>query len=295
MHVHLPSPVDRIVLQGDLTAVAPGPVTGQLADLLRLVAELESRGGASVFRFGERSVRRALDAGWSADQVLGALTDASRTPVPQPLEYLVRDVARRHGQVRVGGVRSYVRADDEATLDEMLASRDLGPLQLRRIAAGVLVSPVAPDIALQLLRDAGFVPVAESATGTVALPRVAPRRVVARRATQGVDVHVVDVEHATDLVRTLRSGEAAADAARAAVAGRPGPAIPASDPATSVAVLREAIADGHAAWLGYADGSGRVRRMLFYPERVDGGRVSGTADGASRTLSVHRITGVVAE
>ncbi len=295
MHPHLPAPVERIVLQGDLTAVAPGPVTGALADLLRLVADVESRGGASVHRFGEKSIRRALDSGWTADQVLTALADASRTPVPQPLDYLVRDVARRHGQVRVGGVRSYVRADSAATLDEMLASRGLAPLRLRRIAPTVLVSPVAPDLTLELLRDNGFAPVAESATGAVTLARANARRTAARPTPPPVYVRGVDADHAAEMVRSLRAGESAATGVQEERAGRAGPAIPANDPTTSVAVLREAIADRHATWLGYSDGSGRVRRMLFYPERIDGGRVTGIADGTTRTLSVHRITGVVAE
>jgi hypothetical protein len=34
--------------------------------------------------------------------------------------------------------------------------------------------------------------------------------------------------------------------------------------------------------------------MLFYPERVEGGRVHGTADGTARTLSIHRVTGASA-
>ncbi len=295
MQQHLPAPVERIVLQADLTAVAPGPVTGGLADLLRLVADIESRGGASVYRFGEASVRRALDAGWSADQVLAALAEASSTPVPQPLDYLVRDAARRHGQVRVGGARAYVRADAETTLEEMLASRDLAPLQLRRIASTVLISPVAPDTVLDLLRAAGFAPAAEAPNGVVSLAATPPRRSAARRGPTAITVNAVDSAHATDLVHALRSGETAAAAERERMAGRPGPSIPSTDPTTSVAILREAIAAGHATWLGYSDGTGAVRRMLFYPERVDGGRVTGTADGTSRVLSVHRITGVVAE
>ncbi len=295
MHPHLPAPVERILLQADLTAVAPGPVTGALADLLRLVADIESRGGATVHRFSESSIRRALDAGWSADQVLTSLAEASTTPVPQPLDYLVRDMARRHGQVRVGGARSYVRADAPSTLDEMLASRELAALQLRRVAPTVLVSPVAPEIALDLLRDSGFAPAAESANGVVTVARVQARRTTGRRGPAALDVHGVDADHAADLVRTLRTGEAATGSLAARRADRVGPAIPANDPTTSVAVLREAIAARHATWLGYSDGTGRVRRMLFYPERIDGGRVTGTADGATRTLSVHRITGVVAE
>ena len=75
------------------------------------------------------------------------------------------------------------------------------------------------------------------------------------------------------------------------MATRPGPSLPSTDPTTTLAVLRDAAADRQAVWLGYSDADGRVQRLLFYPERVEGGRVHGTAEGVSRTLSIHRVTG----
>jgi hypothetical protein len=75
------------------------------------------------------------------------------------------------------------------------------------------------------------------------------------------------------------------------LAARPGPSLPSTDPTTTLAVLREAAADRQAVWLGYSDAEGAVRRMLFHPERVEGGRVHGSVDGTARTLSIHRVTG----
>ena len=89
----LPAPVDHVLLQADLTAVAPGPLEPDLARRLQVVAEVESRGGATVYRFTSASVRRALDVGWTAAEVHAFVADVSRTPVPQPLT-LSR---RRHG------------------------------------------------------------------------------------------------------------------------------------------------------------------------------------------------------
>ena len=93
----LPEPVDHVLLQADLTAVAPGPLESQLARRLQLVADVESRGGATVYRFTPGSVRRALDTGWSAAEVHEFIGSVSRTPVPQPLSYLVDDTARTFG------------------------------------------------------------------------------------------------------------------------------------------------------------------------------------------------------
>jgi len=288
---HLPEPVEHVLLQADLTAIAPGPLAGGLATFMRLVADVESRGGATVYRFTPESVRRCLDAGWSVDQVLGALADASQTPLPQPLDYLVRDVARRHGQARVGSVRAYVRSDDETTLGSMLADRDLSALQLRRIAPTVLVSPVAAETVLDFLRDHGYAPAAEAPDGGVVVPSMGRHRTPTQRRPRTVTDHVADDEHVSALVGALRAGEEAAAYQREQLAGRQGPTLPSTDPTTTLAVLRDAAADRQAVWLGYSDADGQVRRLLFYPDRVEGGRVHGTADGTSRTLSIHRVTG----
>ena len=75
--------------------------------MVEQAADVESRGTATVYRFGADSVRRALDAGTTADEC--TLEEASPNGVPQPLSYLVRDVARRHGLVRVGRASSFLR------------------------------------------------------------------------------------------------------------------------------------------------------------------------------------------
>ena len=117
----LPAPVDHVLVQADLTAVAPGPLESALARTLQLVADVESRGGATVYRFTPGSVRRALDTGWSAAEIHDFLGSVSRTPVPQPLTYLVDDTARTFGTVRVGYAEAFLRADDEAALTELRA------------------------------------------------------------------------------------------------------------------------------------------------------------------------------
>jgi XPB/Ssl2-like helicase family protein len=155
-----------VILQSDLTAVVSGQPTPAVSRVLGAAAVTEARGAAGVWRFGPASVRAALDAGWTAPQLLAELAAVSDRPVPQPLEYLVADVARRHGQVRVRGMRSCVQAD-EATITEILHTRSLAKLELARIAPTVLSSPYELDEVLARLRAAGLSPVAEDALGGV--------------------------------------------------------------------------------------------------------------------------------
>src|SRR5690606_36469090 len=138
----LPEPVDHVLLQADLTAVAPGPLETALARELDLVADVEAAGGATVYRFSEASIRRALDAGRSAADLHELFAKRSATPVPQSLTYLVDDVARRHGRLRGGAAASFLRSDDEVLISEVLAHPDAAALELRRIAPTVLVSPL---------------------------------------------------------------------------------------------------------------------------------------------------------
>jgi hypothetical protein len=290
---HLPSPVEHVLLQADLTAVAPGRLEGSLAQFMRLVADVESRGGATVYRFSPQSVRRGLDAGWSAAQVLAALQDASRTPVPQPLEYLVGDVARRHGQTRVGPVSAYIRSDDTTVLDTMLADRGLAALQLRRVAPTVVVSQAHTLVVLEMLRENGFAPVAETTEGGVQIPRVAHHRTPARRSPVAPKITTVDDEQTESLVSALRAGEESAEFERARAQSQPGPRLPSTEPAVALALLREASADSLGVWIGYADSDGRTKRILFYPKRIEGGRAFGSVEGSNveHTFSIHRITG----
>jgi hypothetical protein len=291
MAQQLPDPVDHILVQADLTAIAPGPLHGELAQLMRLVADVESRGGATVHRFTPASVRRALDAGWTADEVLESLRSASRTGVPQPLEYLVRDVARRHGQTKVGRAGSYLRSDDESVLEGLLAERALASLQLRRIAPTVLVSGADPDSLVEAMREAGYSPVQERADGSVVVSVGARRRAALRRSASPPRTSVVDPTFAASLVRGLRAAE---QTARSATGEDLRPTVVSTDPTVTLAALRDAAAERYGVWIGYADMTGRTERHLFYPTRVEAGRAWGRVaeSGSERGFSVHRITGV---
>jgi hypothetical protein len=164
------------VFQADLTAVVAGPPSGSLAVLLDGAADRESRGTASVWRFSAGSVRRALDAGSTPDGLLARLREVATGALPQPLEYLVSDVARRHGEVRVRGVGCVLRSADPALLTELLACRALAELRLTALAPTVLASPAKPAEVLSALRSAGYAPVGEDSSGVAQVERVDRRR-----------------------------------------------------------------------------------------------------------------------
>ncbi|MFJ9342735.1 helicase-associated domain-containing protein [Streptomyces sp. NPDC101733] len=297
----LPEPVDHVLLQADLTAVAPGPLRRPLGDTLAVLADIESKGGATVYRFTPGSVRRALDAGHTAVDLHAFLTEHSRTPVPQPLSYLIDDVARRHGHLRVGAASSYVRCDDDAMLGEILADKRSAGLGLRRIAPTVLAAQAEPRALLDGLRGMGYAPAAESRTGDVLLARADAHRTPPRSAPAPVPdgPPVPDATLLGAAVRAIRAGDLAATAVRkepapsGGVAPAPG-ALPRTSAAETLATVQAAALTGSAVWIGYVNAEGAASQRVLAPVRVEGGFVTGydhTADEV-RTYALHRITGV---
>ena len=289
----LPEPVDHVLLQADLTAVAPGVLARPLARELALLADVESTGAATVYRFGESSVRRAFDAGRSAHEVHAFLAAHSSTPVPQPLTYLVDDVARRHGGVRVGMASAYVRCDDDASLTSLLADKRAASLRAFRLAPTVLAVQVPVDEALATLRAMGWTPMAESPDGAVVVRRPDERRTRLRRppASTAVDAPAPDDRLLSAAVKAMRAGERPArpddgDAAHA-------DAVPVSAPADTLAALRAAVAEETSLWVGYTDPHGRTSERLLDPVSLDRGVLTAYDHRADevRTFALHRITG----
>lgn len=165
----LPQVRGMLVLQSDLTAVVSGQPDAAAARLLALAAEPESRGVAATWRFTPASVRAAMDAGWTAEELRAELAAVSGRELPQPLDYLIADVARRHGAVRVRATRCCVTGS-EPEIAEILHSRSLAALKLSRLAPTVLASPSEPDELLTRLRAAGFAPMPEDEGGVVIVP-----------------------------------------------------------------------------------------------------------------------------
>ncbi|TWF77081.1 XPB/Ssl2-like helicase family protein [Pseudonocardia hierapolitana] len=172
----LPAPTGTATFLPDLTALVTGIAAAPLTRLLDAVADAERRDITSVWRFTAASVRRALDAGHTADGLLAALASAADHPLPQPLEYLVRDVARRHGQVQVCAVATCVRVADPALGAELAAQRGLAPLRLRPLTDTVLVSDRPAAEVMGALRSAGYSPVEQDASGTAVITRAPVRR-----------------------------------------------------------------------------------------------------------------------
>jgi hypothetical protein len=174
----LPAATSSFVVQADLTALAPAELVRSVQAELEAMADLESRGGATLYRFTEASVRRGFEGGRRADDILGFLDAHATRGVPQALTYLVNDVGRRFGQLRVAAIGCCLRSDDASLLAEVVASRAAKRLGLRLLAPTVAAASADAATVLKVVREAGFLPAEEGPAGELVISRPPRRRAV---------------------------------------------------------------------------------------------------------------------
>jgi hypothetical protein len=280
----LPAPIDHFLLQADLTVIVPGPLERDLAEQLASVATVESAGAAMVYRISEASIRRALDTGRTAGELHALFNRHSKTPVPQGLTYLIDDVARRHGQLRVGMAQSFVRCEDAALLAQAVAAPAAEQLEMRLLAPTVAVSQAPISEVLAALRDSGFAPAAEDSTGAIVDLRARGARVPApprRRAPRLAPTPTSQTLGA--IVAVLRK-----------VASAPFGNMR-LDPAVAISQLQEAAHLQSSVVIGYVDPAGVATQRVVAPINVRGGQLTAydPASGRVREFAIHRVTSVV--
>jgi len=293
----LPKPVDHILLQSDNTAIAPGPLEIEVARILDSIADIESRGGATVYRFSEASIRRGLDHGKTGDEIREFLRKTSKTPMPQPLEYLIADVAKRHGRLRVGNTTAYIRCEDPSIITQILSDRKVEGLGLRRIAPEVLVCEHEANELIATLREAGYMPAAESGSGILlsgpklnrAKSRPRPPRIIG-------EIESPTPETLSAAVRAIRAGERSSKKQTSLrdVAAKALGSLPRTTANETLDILNKFIAEQRTLSIGYADNNGSATHRIIDPLSISAGSLIARDHGTGEVQSfrIPRITGV---
>ena len=293
----LPKTVDHILIQSDNTAIAPGPLEHEISQQLAIMAEIESRGGATVYRFSEATIRRALDHGKTGDEIKAFLIKTSKTPMPQPLEYLITDVTKKHGKLRVGNTSSFIRCEDTALIAQIMNDKKLEVLTLRRIAPEVIICDHDAADAMRILRESGYLPAAESSNGLVlsgprnnrALTKPRPPRVIG-------EIEVPSEDLLNSAIRAIRIGEKSShkQTRLRQVASEALGALPRSTANETMDLVNRFIQEEKSLSIGYADNNGSVTHRIIDPIRVSAGALIARdhATGEVQSFRIPRITGV---
>ncbi|WP_337006876.1 MULTISPECIES: helicase-associated domain-containing protein [unclassified Microbacterium] len=265
----LPSEVDRIFLQNDLTAIAPGPLEPALDVRLRTIAARESAAQASSYRFTAESVAHAFVAGETEQSILDFLGAISLTGIPQPLSYLIAQTAQRHGLVRVftddETGRTRIESADDHLIQAMGVDQSLRPLALTA-HVGSLTTRVGRDTVYWALTDARYPATLVGANGALLVRERHPAPLLPTSPTDAADL--------TPLIERLRSHQGPdADAAWL-------------DRELEAAVRAKSVLQ---VTVGMPDGS--TRELLLEATGIGGGRLRGRdrAADVERTLPVSSI------
>ncbi|HEV7978091.1 helicase-associated domain-containing protein [Amycolatopsis sp.] len=271
----------------DLTAIVTGPPSTELATLLDRVADRETQGSASTWRFSPATVRRALDNGETPEGLIDELGSVARGELPQPLTYLINDISRRHGEVGVIDVRSVIVGDNPGLLAEIAAHRKLLKLGVALVAPSVLTSSADAVTTLAALRDAGYAPVQRGSDGAVVVraekPVVAAVEPLAIAARPGV---VEDpIEHAARLLR--ESDSAPRPLKRGALMNL----MPGNRSGNWMRLIWQ-LETGFPVWVTYEEDDGTKRKLLVSSPELHGETLDVWCDepGGYRRLELSRIS-----
>ncbi|MFE1664136.1 helicase-associated domain-containing protein [Microbacterium sp. P02] len=270
---YLPAEIDRVYLQADLTAIAPGPLSPPLDLRLRAIAHRESRAQASTYRFSADSLRSGIIDGESAESIRSFLSELSLTGIPQPLDYLIESTANRHGRVTVGTDaatgRTRVDTDDPQLRDTLAIDQALRPLGL---------VPDQDRLTTRAHRDAVYWALVDARYPVIAVDDDgAPLPLRRRRASAGDGSAAANPYDR--LIATLRSGAGQDDDA---------------DAAWLVRELEQAVRARAVIAVAVKLPDGSARTFTIEASGLGGGRLRGRDRGADveRTLPVSSIVSV---
>lgn len=172
---HLPAVQERIILQADLSIIAPGPVPTKTEALLRRFANTETISLASTYRLSALSICHGLETGLTTELIAKTLSDSFGAKLPQPVEYLLAEVQNRFGRLvvveaKTGEDRSFIQSPDNVLLTEIGNDPRLRPFSLMRPSNEVLSCRFEPSVVYFGLRECGYLAIRQDASGKVISP-----------------------------------------------------------------------------------------------------------------------------
>ena len=263
--MELPKPEKKLVVQGDLSVVCPGPIDPELHRQLDSFADSEDLGLASRFRLTPLSISHHLECGGELGEIEKALVGASKSELPQPVQYLLAETKERYGSLKVvAGSPTQVVCTDSILLTQILNEKSLVHLSLKKSASG-LSSPTSQELCYFSLRDCGYSAVMVSETGNIISPR------------SSFEQSAANESNFLARAKNLLSGEQVS-----------------ADLGDIQRQLRFALKNKLQVTVGI-ELDGEVQRMLLTPLGLAGNRLRGRdeAKQAERTLPLSRIRSVV--
>ncbi len=154
------------LVQPDHSVVAPPDMAPDVAAQLMRYADLESEGGASVWRLSARRLAQAAPT-TSPEEVQRFLADGSSVPVPEAVLRFVEDAMGSVSPVTVSEVGCVITAADPVVISDAARHK---PAKLTVVAPGVATSPLAASRVRDVLATKGIVLASTAPTEATIIP-----------------------------------------------------------------------------------------------------------------------------
>lgn len=179
---HLPKPVNQLIIQNDLTMIAPGPIDYSTDRQIRLFAEPESISLASNFRLTLNSVVHGMECGLSANDIKTTLERLSTTNIPQPVEYLLKDASDKFGSVTItsSAKGSIIETREPAMLAQIKNQSELRAFHFVPITENQMLSKHDSDLLYFNIRSCGYPIIRIDEQSKVISPRKTPAKTPAQ-------------------------------------------------------------------------------------------------------------------
>ena len=221
--------------------------------------------------------------------------------MPQPLEYLIADVAKKHGKLRVGNTASFIRCEDSTLITQILGDKRLDVLGLRKIAPEVLICGHDAAEAMNILRSCGYLPAGEDSRGLLLSgPRIQRAQTKARPPRIIGEYDRLDDGQIESALRALRTGEKSSrkQSTMRNIATEALGSLPRTTANETLDLLSDYLQNQPSTSLsiGYADNNGLVSHRIIDPLKLSAGSLIARdhATGEVQTFRIARITGVAA-
>jgi hypothetical protein len=167
----LPAQQERIIVQADLSIIAPGPLSSTLEIELRKFTDTENIGLATGYRISPLSISCGLEEGMTEKQIRTLLEKLSGSAIPQPVDYLISETAARFGRLKIAAHESgsKLNSTDELLATQILMDSKLKSFGLRK-SEGEIVSLLEPESLYHALRENGYLAIRVDGEGKVIAP-----------------------------------------------------------------------------------------------------------------------------
>ena len=167
----LPAQQERIIVQADLSIIAPGPLSSTLEIELRKFTDTENIGLATGYRISPLSISCGLEEGMTEKQIRTLLEKLSGTAIPQPVDYLISETAARFGRLKITAHESGSKliSTDELLATQILMDSKLKSFGLRK-SEGEIVSMLEPESLYHALRENSYLAIRVDGSGKVIAP-----------------------------------------------------------------------------------------------------------------------------